>query len=134
MWGYHRKESVFSDGWTAYNGLSALGYNHGVVIHKMNFLNPGNREIHTQTVERLNRTLKEFLPATSNSQLLDSHIHQFSYFYRLVKFSNNLFQTSLMFTPDLGKLGSNRLKKICVLHICMMALFLNFSLNYSLIY
>jgi IS1 family transposase len=75
--------TIYSDGWPAYSGLGALCYDHGVVIHKRNHLNPQNRNVHTQTVERLNRTLKEFLPATSNAVLLDSYIHQFLYFRRL---------------------------------------------------
>jgi hypothetical protein len=78
-----QRVTIYSNGWPANSGLGALGYDHGVVIHKRNYLNPQNRNVHTLTVERLNRTLKEFLPATYNANLLDSHIHQFLYFRRL---------------------------------------------------
>jgi hypothetical protein len=63
--------------------LGALRYDHGVVINQRNYLASQNRDVHTQNVERLNQTLKEFLAATSNADLLVSHIHQFSYFRRL---------------------------------------------------
>ncbi len=78
-----QRVTIYSNGWPAYSGLGALNYDHGVVIHQRNYLNPQNRNIHTQAVERLNRTLKEFLPTTFNANLLDSHIHQFLYFRRL---------------------------------------------------
>lgn len=77
------KITIFTDGWSSYKGLSRLGYNHGVVIHGKNFLNPADKNIHTQTVERLNLSLKKFLPVTTNATLLESHLHQFLYFRRL---------------------------------------------------
>lgn len=75
-------QTIYSDGWKSYSGLKSLGYNHGIVVHKRNFLNPQNKIIHTQTVERLNLSLKEILPAKSNTAFLESHIHQFLYLRR----------------------------------------------------
>jgi hypothetical protein len=66
-----QRVTIYSDGWSAYSGLRVLGYGHVVVIHQRNFLNPQNRNVHTQTVERLNRTLKEFLLSSSKVDLLD---------------------------------------------------------------
>jgi hypothetical protein len=46
--------TIYSDGWSSYSDLKTMGYNHGVVVHRRNFLNSTNRHIHIQTVERLN--------------------------------------------------------------------------------
>jgi IS1 family transposase len=105
-----QRVTIYSDGWPAYSGLGALGYDHGVVIHKRNYLNPQNHNVHTQTVERLNRTLKEFLPATSNADLLDSHIHQFLYFRRLDGLTvgevfKNFISDIVKVHPGGGKIG-----------------------------
>ena len=53
--------TIYSDGWSAYEGLTDVGYKHGVVIHKENFLNPDDKGIHTQKIERLWRDLKEWV-------------------------------------------------------------------------
>ena len=52
---------INSDGWGAYVDLGNLGYEHNVVIHERNFLNPDDPNIHTQTIERLWRDLKEWV-------------------------------------------------------------------------
>jgi hypothetical protein len=40
-----------TDGWSAYRGLSRHGYTHHVVIHERNFLNPVDKNVHTQSIE-----------------------------------------------------------------------------------
>ena len=102
--------TIYSDGWHAYSGLGGLGYIHGIVIHKRNFLNPQNRNIHTQTVERLNLSLKKFLPANSCTALLDSHIHQFLYFRRFKKLPvgeifREFISDIIKVYPGYGKIG-----------------------------
>ena len=44
---------ICSDGWGGYSGLSALGYNHQVVIHSRHFVSPDDEEVHTQSIESL---------------------------------------------------------------------------------
>ena len=59
---YIRPGSIInSDGWGAYCGLGNAGYEHNVVIHERNFINPDDPNIHTQTIERLWRDLKEWV-------------------------------------------------------------------------
>lgn len=52
---------IFSDSWGAYNTLSAEGYTHHVVNHSEHFVDPTDKEIYTQTVERLWRDVKEWV-------------------------------------------------------------------------
>ena len=49
---------INTDAWSSYNRLHRLGYKHGVVNHSMNFVNPLDREIHTQSIERQWKILK----------------------------------------------------------------------------
>lgn len=45
---------IYSDGWAAYNRIEDIGggiYTHEVIIHQQNFVDPGDRWIHTQTIE-----------------------------------------------------------------------------------
>eukprot|EP00795_Rhopilema_esculentum_P017022 gene17022-8527_t len=53
--------TIYFDGWAAYNGLGALGLNHGVIIHAENFVDP-IAGVHTNSVEaywsRAKRKLK----------------------------------------------------------------------------
>jgi hypothetical protein len=66
-------------------------------------------------VERLNRALKEFLPTTSKAELLNDHIHQFIYFYRLKHltvgeiFKQFISDIKLVY-PGIGKTGLKRFR------------------------
>ena len=51
---------IISDGWAAYGSLSTEGYSHRVINHSENFVHPDDKSIHTQTVERLWRNVKEW--------------------------------------------------------------------------
>ena len=51
---------IISDGWKAYNSIGSEGYEHKVVNHSENFVDPHDPETHTQTVERLWRDIKEW--------------------------------------------------------------------------
>lgn len=47
---------IVSDGWAAYRHISDIDggiFEHEVVIHERNFVNPHNRQIHTQNVENM---------------------------------------------------------------------------------
>ena len=52
--------TIISDGWAAYGSLSNEGYSHRVINHSENFVHPEDRSVHTQTVERLWRNVKEW--------------------------------------------------------------------------
>jgi transposase-like protein len=53
---------MYTDDWRAYRGLEALGFaEHNVVVHKWYFVDPDDRDIHTQNVERLWRELKDHI-------------------------------------------------------------------------
>lgn len=41
---------IFSDEWRAYSNISELGFMHGTVCHKFNFVNPDSG-VHTQNIE-----------------------------------------------------------------------------------
>ena len=65
---------INSDGWGAYVDLGNLGYEHNVVIHERHFVNPDDPNIHTQTIERLWRDLKEWV---SRSGMRPKFMHQY---------------------------------------------------------
>jgi hypothetical protein len=47
---------IVTDAWRGYTNISQLGhgiYDHAVVIHANNFVDPVHRDIHTQTIEGL---------------------------------------------------------------------------------
>ena len=52
---------IYSDLWKAYNDLESAGYDHLAINHSLNFVDPDNKEIHTQNVERLWRDVKEYV-------------------------------------------------------------------------
>jgi transposase-like protein len=75
---------IMSDGWAAYAGIPALGggiYEHSVVVHQHNFVDPMDCDVHTQSVEnmwmRAKRKLKRQF-GTSRA-LFESYLHEFAY-------------------------------------------------------
>ena len=44
--------TIYSDEWAAYRSLKDEGYIHKTVNHSVNFLNPDDPNVHTQTIER----------------------------------------------------------------------------------
>ena len=53
---------VITDGWRGYSLLSKNGYEHSIINHNEHFVDPFNREIHTQTIERMWKSLKKTIP------------------------------------------------------------------------
>lgn len=53
--------TIYSDSWRAYNSLNVEGYRHWCVNHSINFVDPTDKQIHTQNIERLWRDVKEYI-------------------------------------------------------------------------
>lgn len=54
---------IISDGWSAYKQLAHdSDYDWSGVNHKKNFVDPNDATVHTQTIERMWRPLKEKFP------------------------------------------------------------------------
>lgn len=68
---------IITDCWKGYGGLSTLDYEHLTINHSVNFINPENREIHTQNVERLWRSVKAVIKKKSRLSQRDSHLTKF---------------------------------------------------------
>jgi len=61
-----QEAKLISDDWGAYRRLRQIGYNHHIVRHCDNFVDPQDPSIHTQNIENLWRCLRRFL-ATKGS-------------------------------------------------------------------
>ena len=73
---------IVSDGWRAYANINRINngtYEHSVITHQRNFVDPADGEVHTQNIEntrmRAKRKLKRQL-GTSRA-LLPSYLHKF---------------------------------------------------------
>jgi transposase-like protein len=73
---------IISDGWRAYRNIENLGggiYDHEVIIHEQNFVDPNDGNIHTQSIEnvwmRAKRKLKRQFGTSRD--LFPSYIHEF---------------------------------------------------------
>lgn len=72
--------TIISDEWKAYSKLQQLGYHHSTVCHKLNFVNPENKLVHTQNIENSWRYAKSTYPERYTSeQLRDSYLQEFLY-------------------------------------------------------
>lgn len=87
-----------SDGWRAYNNLNEIGggvYEHKVIIHEANFVDPKDPDVHTQNIEntwmRCKRKLRRQFGTSRN--LFPSYLHEFIY--------RNKFRNSNVFTEFL---------------------------------
>ena len=54
--------TIISDMWRGYNGFRALGFVHKTVNHKINFVDPNYITNHSNNIERIWRSLREWLP------------------------------------------------------------------------
>lgn len=65
---------IVSDCWRSYTNILNHGYIHSTVNHSENFLNPANLNIHTQTIERAWRGLKDNIPKSSRYETRLSYL------------------------------------------------------------
>lgn len=71
--------NIISDGWAAYYNISSYGFPHDWVNHSVNFVSPENEEIHTQTIERVWRGVKENIPGGTRYEARLRHIMNYSF-------------------------------------------------------
>ncbi len=73
--------TIYSDMWPAYGGINNLpvGYEHWSVNHSENFIDPDDRNIHTQTVERMWGCLKATLPRNLTDEQMGAYFMKFMY-------------------------------------------------------
>lgn len=70
---------IISDCWRSYRNLSEYGYEHETINHSQNFLSPEDATIHTQTIERCWRDLKQNIPLGSPYDSRDSYLYVYSF-------------------------------------------------------
>jgi transposase-like protein len=73
---------IISDGWRAYNNVRNIGeglYEHQVIIHDENFVDPNDRNVHTQNVENMWMRVKRKLRKQfgTSAALFTSYLHEF---------------------------------------------------------
>ena len=63
--------------WREYNGLRTLGYVHKTVNHKINFVNPNDNTIHSNNIERIWLSLREWLPLNLGERSVEVRLKWF---------------------------------------------------------
>ncbi|CAL2046666.1 unnamed protein product [Caenorhabditis brenneri] len=76
--------NVISDGWAAYGGIGALqaGFNHQWVNHKLNFVDPDDPTVHTQSIEATWGAFKRKLKSRFGDPEYRLQGHMFQYMWR----------------------------------------------------
>ena len=64
---------IITDCWRGYLNLAANGYYHATVNHSYHFVSPDDPTVHTQRVERLWRSIKNFIPRNARREFLESY-------------------------------------------------------------
>lgn len=68
---------IITDCWRGYVNLNNLGFIHVTVNHSLNFVDPSDRTVHTQTIERVWRSLKSTIPVGCKNCKIDEYIGSF---------------------------------------------------------
>jgi hypothetical protein len=71
---------VVTDCWRGFNDLNYPGFVHKTVNHSVNFVSPIDSTIHTNTIERLWRSLKKFVRGSRNMEELKTQLREFYFF------------------------------------------------------
>jgi hypothetical protein len=74
-----QKTRIISDCWRAYNNISSHGYFHYTVNHSENFLSPEDSNIHTQTIERAWKGLKDNISKGSRYESRVRYLAQYNF-------------------------------------------------------
>ena len=64
---------IITDCWRGYLNIGQDGYWHATVNHSYNFVSPEDPLVHTQRVERLWRSIKNFIPRNARREFLESY-------------------------------------------------------------
>ena len=77
------KSTIYTDCWRGYNKLEEmnLDYVHKTVNHSYNFVDPVDRDVYTNTVERSWRSLRDNLPYGVGLKEVESYIQKFLFFH-----------------------------------------------------
>ena len=103
--------TIISDGWAAYKTLKNEGFNHQVVNHSKNFVDP-TTGAHTQTIESLWWQIKRQLPDTySRHNQMYLHLAEYMW-HQLRRDSNDLF---VSFLQDVSKYYNGNVSFIVML-------------------
>ena len=70
---------IISDSWRSYWHIEELGYRHSMINHFKNFIDEMDNTIHTQTIERTWKGLKENIPKASRYSSRSSYIIQYGF-------------------------------------------------------
>ncbi|EFO97577.1 hypothetical protein CRE_11500 [Caenorhabditis remanei] len=87
---------VVSDGWSSYGGISLIqaNFTHRWVNHKLNFVNPTDRRVHTQSIEAtwgaFKRELKSKFGIPDENLGEYMAVYMFRRFFRRERLLNNL--------------------------------------------
>ena len=52
---------IYSDQWRAYSSVAEEGFRHRTINHSLNFVDPQDKEVHTQNIERLWLDIKQYI-------------------------------------------------------------------------
>ena len=76
------KSTIYTDCWKGYNKLEQmnLDYVHKTVNHSYNFVNPFDRDVYTNTVERSWRSLRDNIPYGVGLKEVESSIEKCLFF------------------------------------------------------
>jgi hypothetical protein len=66
--------NFITDIWRGYNGISEFGYEHLKVNHSLNFVDPIDRTILTNAIERCWRSLKEHVPKSISAGKYNDYV------------------------------------------------------------
>ena len=97
-----KQTTIFTESWKAYDMLDENEYKHYTVNHSENFLNPNDRNINTQKIERMWRSLKQFKVKSYgvSYEEIDGHIAEFIFrkYYKIT--AKNAFEYTLQLIKE----------------------------------
>ena len=71
--------TIITDMWRGYSNLEDNKFRHLKVNHSVNFVDPVDRRIHTNTIERCWRSLKEYIPKSIPESGYEEYVMSFLY-------------------------------------------------------
>jgi hypothetical protein len=74
---------IITDCWRGYERLAEHDYTHQRVNHSENFVHPGDSTVHTNTIERHWRTLKDIVPAGCHGDMRWGYLAEYMWKTRI---------------------------------------------------